>query len=66
MNLAGINIFDVTPDKNLIGNTRNGSIENGPNGPLIVDSTGIFQYSRRSAPFGFNGAYFSAGVTWAF
>jgi iron complex outermembrane receptor protein len=66
VNLAGINIFDVTPDDNLIGNTRNGRIENGPNGALIVDSTGVFQYSRRSAPFGFNGPYFSAGVTWDF
>lgn len=65
-NLVGNNIFDVTPDKNKIGNSRGGAIENGPNGALIVDSSGVFQYSRRSAPFGFNGAYFSAGVSYDF
>lgn len=64
--IAGNNIFDVTPDKNVIGNSRAGTIEDGPGGAIIVDSTGVFQYSRRSAPFGFNGAYFSAGVSWDF
>jgi iron complex outermembrane receptor protein len=64
--VAGNNIFDVTPDTNEIGNSRNGAIENGPGGAIIVDSAGVFQYSRRAAPFGFNGAYFSAGVTWDF
>ena len=66
LNLSGNNIFDVTPDKTLIGNTRNGAIENGVGGALIVDSDGIFQFSRRSAPFGFNGAYYSAGFSWDF
>jgi len=66
VSVAGNNIFDVTPDENVIGNSRTGVIENGPGGAIIVDSAGVFQYSRRSAPFGFNGAYFSAGVTWAF
>ncbi|MDX1492103.1 MAG: TonB-dependent receptor [Pseudohongiellaceae bacterium] len=64
--LVGNNIFNVTPDKNEIGNSRGGAIENGPNGELIVNSNGVFQYSRRSAPFGFNGAYFSAGVSYDF
>ena len=64
--LAGNNIFDTTPDITEIGRSRNGTIEDGPGGSIIVDSNGIFQYSRRSAPFGFNGAYFSAGVTWDF
>jgi len=66
VNLAGNNIFDVTPDKNKIGNSRTGVIEDGPGGSIIVDSGGVFQFSRRSAPFGFNGAYFSAGVSWDF
>ena len=66
INLAGNNIFDETPDRNLIGNSRTGAIEDGPGGTLIVDSSGIFNFSRRSAPFGFNGAYFSAGLSWNF
>jgi len=49
---AGVNnLTDTTPDKNLIGQSRSGSI------PGIVDSPGVFTYSRRAAPFGFNGGY---------
>lgn len=66
LNLSGNNIFDVFPDENEIGNSRTGAIEDGPDGALIVDSVGVFTYSRRSAPFGFNGAYFSAGVSYSF
>jgi iron complex outermembrane receptor protein len=66
LNVAANNLFDVTPDKNKIGNSRTGAIENGPGGALIVDSDGIFQFSRRSAPFGFNGAYYSVGFSWDF
>lgn len=66
VNFAGVNMFDTVPDVNMVGNTRNGAIENGPGGAIIVDSAGVFQYSRRSAPFGFNGAYFSLGLTWDF
>ncbi|PCK05592.1 MAG: ligand-gated channel protein, partial [Alteromonadaceae bacterium] len=66
LRLAGNNIFDVTPDENTIGNSRTGAIENGPDGELIVNSGGVFDFSRRSAPFGFNGAYFSAGVSYSF
>jgi iron complex outermembrane receptor protein len=66
VNIAGTNIFDETPDVNEIGNSRGGVIEDGPGGPIIVDSAGIFVFSRRSAPFGFNGAYWSAGFSWDF
>jgi len=45
------NFTDTTPDKNLIGQSRGGSI------PGIVDSPGVFTFSRRAAPFGFNGGY---------
>jgi iron complex outermembrane receptor protein len=45
------NLTDTTPDRNLIGQSRGGSI------PDIVDSPGVFTYSRRAAPFGFNGGY---------
>ena len=55
------NLFNVYPDKNTIGNSRAGSIIDDA-GNNIVDSDGVFQYSRRSAPFGYNGAYFYTGV----
>ena len=55
------NLFNVYPDKNTIGNSRAGSIIDDA-GNSIVDSDGVFQYSRRSAPFGYNGAYFYTGV----
>lgn len=49
---AGVNnVTDTYPDKNQIGQSRAGSI------PGIVDSEGVFVYSRRAAPFGFNGGY---------
>ncbi len=66
VNIGGNNIFDVTPDENTIGNSRSGAIENGPDGELIVDSAGVFTYSRRAAPFGFNGAYYYAGMSYSF
>lgn len=66
LNAGGNNIFDVTPDRNEIGNSRTGAIEDGPGGNVIVDSAGVFQYSRRSAPFGFNGAYYYVGVSYNF
>ncbi|UUO25589.1 TonB-dependent receptor [Colwellia sp. M166] len=55
------NLFDVYPDKNTIGNSRQGQIVDDA-GNTIVDSDGVFEYSRRSAPFGYNGAYFYAGI----
>ncbi|MGB5324117.1 MAG: TonB-dependent receptor, partial [Pseudomonadales bacterium] len=65
-NVGGNNIFDETPDKNKIGQSRAGVIEASPGGNIIVDSEGVFQFSRRSAPFGFNGAYVYAGVGYDF
>jgi len=59
------NVFDVMPDENTIGNSRGGIIED-EQGNLIVDSNGVFKYSRRSAPFGFNGAYFYANLQYSF
>jgi len=63
--LGGNNIFDVTPDKNTIGQARGGTIVDG-NGNTIVDSPGVFTYSRRSAPFGFNGAYWYGAMNFSF
>ncbi|WP_235839631.1 TonB-dependent receptor [Cognaticolwellia mytili] len=55
------NLFNIYPDKNTIGNSRAGKIIDDA-GNTIVDSEGVFQYSRRSAPFGYNGAYFYTGI----
>lgn len=65
-NAGGNNIFDEFPDKNKIGNSRGGSLEDTPGGNAIVSTPGVFTYSRRSAPFGFNGAYWYAGVSYNF
>lgn len=51
------NLFDVTPDKNIIGQTGQGKIVD-PEMNLIAQSSGVFQYSRRTTPFGFNGAHY--------
>jgi len=59
------NLFNVMPDENRIGNSRGGTIED-QQGNIIVDSSGVFKYSRRSAPFGFNGAYYYANLQYLF
>ena len=63
--LGANNLFDVTPDKNIIGQSRGGRIIDSQ-GNLIVDSPGVFQYSRRSAPFGFNGGFYYAAFEYRF
>ena len=65
LTVGGNNIFDVTPDENIIGNSRTGTIVDG-SGNVIVSSPGVFTFSRRSAPFGFNGAYYFAKLTYDF
>jgi iron complex outermembrane receptor protein len=64
-NIGGNNIFNIKPDKNTIGNSRSGSVVDS-SGNVVVDSPGVFTYSRRSAPFGFNGAYYYAGAEYTF
>jgi iron complex outermembrane recepter protein len=66
INIGGNNVFDEYPDKNKIGNSRGGTLEDSPGGNVFVSSPGVFDYSRRSAPFGFNGAYWYAGVSYEF
>ena len=66
LSLGGNNIFDVTPDENEIGNSRGGTLEDSPGGNVIVNSPGVFTYSRRSAPFGFNGAYWYGKISYDF
>nr|WP_210797094.1 TonB-dependent receptor [Pseudoalteromonas ostreae] len=65
LNIGANNLFDVYPDKNSIGNSRAGTIVDA-SGNTIVSSTGVFDYSRRSAPFGFNGAYYYVGAEYRF
>ena len=48
--LGGNNIFDETPEKNIAANSFNG----------------IFVYPRRAAPFGFNGGYYYARMSYDF
>jgi iron complex outermembrane receptor protein len=59
------NLFDVYPDLNQIGQARGGSLFDSA-GNLIVESPGVFQYSRRSAPFGFNGGYYYMRASFKF
>ena len=63
--LGANNIFNVTPDKNKIANSHAGTIVDNQ-GNEIVSSAGVFKYSRRSAPFGFNGTYLYFGVNYHF
>ena len=62
LSIGANNVFDVTPDRNLIGQARGGTVLD-TNGDIIVDSDGVFEFSRRSAPFGFNGGYYYARVS---
>lgn len=59
------NLFDVKPDKNKIGQARGGTIIDHDDS-VIVDSPGVFTYSRRSAPFGINGGYYYVAYEYAF
>ena len=65
LKLGANNLFDVTPDNNTIGQYGKGRIVDSQ-GNLIVDSPGVFQYSRRSAPFGFNGGFYYAAFEYRF
>ena len=64
LKLGGNNIFDEVPDTNTIGQSRTGTIVGG--GSVVVDSPGVFVFSRRAAPFGFNGSYFYAAAEYRF
>ncbi len=67
--LGGINIFDETPDENKVGQTRSspqGGLVDPVTNQFVVDSPGVFVFSRRAAPFGFNGAYYYLRVNYNF
>ncbi len=69
LKLGGNNIFDETPDKNEVGQSRSspaGGLIDPVTGQVAANSPGVFKFSRRSAPFGFNGAYFYGGISFEF
>ncbi|BFM22290.1 TonB-dependent receptor plug domain-containing protein [Gilvimarinus japonicus] len=61
----GNNVFDVTPDQVNNTSSRGGLFESSPGAEDMAIDT-VFRYSRRSAPFGFNGAFYSVGVNYSF
>ena len=63
--VSGLNIFDVVPDEVTNSTSRGGLFESAP-GAMDLASPTVFRYSRRSAPFGFNGAYWSVGAQYRF
>lgn len=65
LTIGANNLLDQVPDENMIGQSRSGELVDGA-GTVIVDTPGIFTYSRRSAPFGFNGGLYYAKLTYSF
>jgi len=63
--LSGNNIFDTVPDEVTNSGSRGGDFESVA-GAMDMASPTVFKYSRRSAPFGFNGAYWSVGANYNF
>lgn len=69
LKFGGNNIFDETPEKNTVGQSRSspdGGLVDPVTGRVAADSAGVFKFSRRSAPFGFNGAYYYGGISYEF
>ena len=65
LTIGANNLLDQVPDENEIGQSRGGTLVDGA-GQVIVDSPGVFTYSRRSAPFGFNGGIYYAKLSYSF
>lgn len=65
LTIGANNLFDQVPDLNEIGQSRGGMLKDST-GYVIVDSPGVFTYSRRSAPFGFNGGFYYAKLSYSF
>ena len=56
--LIGDNVFDTYPERNDLTATRGGVIRG-----IVDNPRGVFTYSRRTAPYGFNGAYWGVQMT---
>lgn len=65
LTIGANNLFDQVPDLNEIGQSRGGTLTDST-GYVIADSPGVFTYSRRSAPFGFNGGLYYAKLSYSF
>ena len=65
LTIGANNLLDQLPDLNEIGQSRAGMLKDST-GKVIVDSPGVFTYSRRSAPFGFNGGLYYAKLSYRF
>ena len=65
LTIGANNLLDQLPDLNEIGQSRAGMLKDSA-GNVIVDSPGVFTYSRRSAPFGFNGGLYYAKLSYRF
>ena len=65
LTIGGNNITDEVPDMNMVGQSRTGRIIDG-SGNVVVDTPGVFEFSRRSAPFGINGAFYYLAVDFSF
>ena len=65
LTIGANNLLDQLPDLNEIGQSRAGMLKDSA-GTVIVDSPGVFTYSRRSAPFGFNGGLYYAKLSYRF
>ena len=62
----GINNFlNQFPDLNEVGQARGGTLVDST-GVVIADSPGVFTYDRRAAPFGFNGGFYYAKLSYSF
>ena len=62
LTIGAQNLLNTVPDQNHVGQTRNGRLEDS-GGRVIVESPGIFLFSRRSVPFGFNGGFYYARLS---
>ena len=56
------NLLNTVPDQNHVGQTRSGRLEDS-SGRVLIESPGIFVFSRRAAPFGFNGGFYYARLS---
>lgn len=67
LTIGANNILNRLPDPNNddMNGARAGTLQDGEN-TVIVDSPGVFDYSRKSAPFGFNGGLYYAKLTYSF
>ena len=59
------NLLNTVPDQNHVGQTRSGRLEDS-SGRVIIESPGVFVFSRRAAPFGFNGGFYYARLSLRF